>query len=97
MTDVAAPRSVKPLLRRSLARAVGSLAVLAAVGLVLAALVFEPAPRVRDPGAPDAIAAARTRDVVARLKAFVDSDPYHVNDVWDGHGVEIHGYHKKRG
>ena len=31
----------------------------------------------------------------AAVKAFVDSDPYHVNGVWDA--VEIHAYHKKRG
>jgi uncharacterized protein YciI len=29
------------------------------------------------------------------VKAFTDSDPYHVNGVWDA--VEIHAYHKKRG
>ena len=28
-------------------------------------------------------------------KAFTDSDPYHLNGVWDA--VEIHAYHKKRG
>ena len=33
----------------------------------------------------------------ATVDAFTRSDPYHVNGVWDGHGVEIHGYHKKRG
>jgi uncharacterized protein len=31
----------------------------------------------------------------AAVKAFTDSDPYHVNGVWDA--VEIHAYHKKRG
>jgi uncharacterized protein YciI len=31
----------------------------------------------------------------AAVKAFSDSDPYHVNGVWDA--VEIHAYHKKRG
>ena len=33
----------------------------------------------------------------AAIKAFVDSDPYHVNGVWETDGVEIHAYHKKRG
>ena len=31
----------------------------------------------------------------AAVKAFTDSDPYHLNGVWDA--VEIHAYHKKRG
>jgi uncharacterized protein len=31
----------------------------------------------------------------AAVKAFTDSDPYHVNGVWDA--VEIHAYHRKRG
>jgi uncharacterized protein YciI len=31
----------------------------------------------------------------ATVDAFVRSDPYHVNDVWER--VEIHGYSKKRG
>lgn len=31
----------------------------------------------------------------AAAQAFTDSDPYHVNGVWDA--VEIHAYHKKRG
>jgi len=31
----------------------------------------------------------------AAVKAFTDSDPYHINGVWDA--VEIHAYHKKRG
>ena len=33
----------------------------------------------------------------AAIKAFVDSDPYHTKGVWEARGVEIHGYHKKRG
>jgi uncharacterized protein len=33
----------------------------------------------------------------AAIKAFVDSDPYHTNGVWEAGGVEIHAYHKKRG
>jgi hypothetical protein len=57
-----------------LARAVATLAVLAGTALVVALLAFEPGPRLSDPGPPDAVAAARTRDVVARLKAFVDSE-----------------------
>jgi uncharacterized protein len=35
---------------------------------------------------------AKTR---AAVDAFVRSDPYHVNDVWQI--VQIHGYNKKRG
>jgi uncharacterized protein YciI len=31
----------------------------------------------------------------ATAEAFVRSDPYHVNEVWDA--VNIHGYNKKRG
>jgi uncharacterized protein len=31
----------------------------------------------------------------AAAQAFTDSDPYHLNGVWDV--VEIHAYHKKRG
>jgi len=31
----------------------------------------------------------------AAVKAFTDSDPYHINGVWDA--LEIHAYHKKRG
>jgi uncharacterized protein len=31
----------------------------------------------------------------AAVDAFVRSDPYHVNSVWDN--VQIHGYNKKRG
>ncbi len=74
MTDVGAPRPVKPFLRRGLTGALGVVATLAAAGLVLALLVFEPQPRVADLGPPDAVAAARTRDVVTRLKALVDSE-----------------------
>jgi uncharacterized protein YciI len=33
----------------------------------------------------------------AAVKAFVESDPYHTNGVWEAGGVEIHAYHKKRG
>ena len=52
----------------------------------------------------EAIAAKRRKDIAdwvmrlslfAAAKAFADSDPYHVNGVWDA--VEIHAYHKKRG
>jgi uncharacterized protein len=31
----------------------------------------------------------------ATIDAFIRSDPYHVNKVWER--VEIHGYNKKRG
>jgi uncharacterized protein len=31
----------------------------------------------------------------ATVDAFVRSDPYHVNEVWER--VQIHGYNKKRG
>ncbi len=31
----------------------------------------------------------------AAVDAFVRSDPYHVNSVWEN--VQIHGYNKKRG
>ncbi len=31
----------------------------------------------------------------AAVNAFTNSDPYHLNGVWDA--VEIHAYHKKRG
>jgi hypothetical protein len=31
----------------------------------------------------------------AAIQAFTQSDPYHVNGVWEA--VEIHAYHKKRG
>ena len=74
MTDIGATRPMKPLLRRGLERALVVLAVLVAAGLLLAVLIFEPQPRVADPGPPDAVAAARTRDVVARLRALVDSE-----------------------
>ena len=33
----------------------------------------------------------------AAIKAFVESDPYQVNGVWEAGGLEIHAYHKKRG
>jgi uncharacterized protein YciI len=31
----------------------------------------------------------------AAVQAFIRSDPYHLNGVWEG--VEVHAYHKKRG
>ncbi len=31
----------------------------------------------------------------AAIQAFTNSDPYHLNGVWEA--VEIHAYHKKRG
>jgi hypothetical protein len=50
------------------------LAMLVLVPVVLAVLVLDTAPRVGDAGPPDALAAARTRDVATGVKALVDTD-----------------------
>jgi hypothetical protein len=63
-------RPAKPFLRRAL----WGLVPLALLPLVLLLLAVETAPRVADPGPPDAAAAARTRDVAERLQAFVASE-----------------------
>ncbi len=72
MPIAAATRSVPP--RRRRARWALVLVALVLAPLILLLLAVETAPRVVDPGPPDAAAAARTRDVVTGLKALVDTE-----------------------
>jgi uncharacterized protein YfiM (DUF2279 family) len=58
-------------LGRALRALLLALVVLSPLGLVL--LAVEAHPRVIDAGPPDALAAERTRDVAARLKALIDA------------------------
>lgn len=55
--------------------------------ILIPALLLEPAPRVVDAGPPDAAAAARTRDLVAGLKALVDSEA--ASGVWSAGEADL--------
>ena len=61
MSDVVLTRALYPVLRRTVLGL--CLAALLVAPLALGLLAVETAPRVVDPGPPDAAAAARTRDL----------------------------------
>jgi hypothetical protein len=71
MPSAALTRSTPPARRRVLRLLLTALAL---APLALALLALDTAPRVADPGPPDALAAAHTRDVAAGLKALVDTE-----------------------
>ncbi len=72
MPTATATRSAPTFLARGAKAALVALLLLSPLAVV--PLAIETAPRVADPGPPDALTAERTQAVVARLKAVVDDD-----------------------
>jgi hypothetical protein len=72
MSDVVLTRAVYPVLRRAVLGF--CLAALVLAPLALGLLAVETAPRVVDPGPPDAAAAARTRDLAESLQALIETE-----------------------
>jgi len=68
MSDVALIRPVSPFRRAAF------LLLLLLVPFALVALAFDRAPRVADPGPPDALAAERTLDVAESLRTLVETE-----------------------
>lgn len=71
MSDLVLTRAVYPVLRRAV---LGSCLALLLAPLALGLLAVETAPRVADPGPPDAAAAARTRDLAESLRALIETE-----------------------